>query len=263
MCYINKTIFIIIILCISNITTVYGDSYIDRVSGNILGTDGATTDNLRVIDIREWNYVIEEKEGTYSNAGIIELHKNSFVIEINEDQIQNEIQKMTEDSVEEGLENQIFIVLNVNTGKVFALRDKIEEGKSKRKIIINTYTVGFNSAPRVGEGLMLLAQIHTHPKEDRENKKNVRSVSDSDISVAKNLGISVFAIDAFSFSNAYKFNIYTEDSSAFHLHATKDGISNEFVGQTRGEKGLNTFNFSTYLEKILRSKSKKVTTISF
>lgn len=253
-----------VILCISNTTVSYGDSYIDRVTGDILGNDGAKTNNLRVIDIREWNYVIEEKKGTYSNVGIIELHRNSFVIDIDENQIQNEIQKMTEDSVEEELENQIFIVLNVNTGKVFALRDKIEEGKSNSGIIINTYTVGINSAPRIAEGLMLLTQIHTHPKEHRKNKKNIRSVSDNDISVAKNLGIAVFAIDAFSSSYSKRYNIYSEDSSAFHLHATKDGISNKFVGQTRGEKGLNTFSFSRYLESILRDTSKKIkTTVSF
>lgn len=261
--YINKIIFLVIILYISNVTISYGDSYVDRVTGDIIGVDGAQTDNLRVIDIREWNYVIEEKKGTYSNDGIIQLHKNSFVIKIDENQIQNEIQKMTEDSLEEELENQVFIVLNVNTGKVFAVRDKVEEGKSNRKIIINTYTVGFKSAPRISEGLMLLAQIHTHPKEHRENKKNVRSVSDNDISVAKNLGIAVFAIDAFSSSNSKKYNIYSEDSSAFHLHATKDGISNKFVGQTKGGKGLNTFNFSTYLERILRNTSKNITTVSF
>ncbi len=179
----------------SSFTGVFLDIYINRVTGEQLGSDGSGTNNLRVIDVREWNYVIEEKGGPNSSPGIRELHKNSYVITANEKQIQREIQKVADDTFREGMENQVFIVLNVNTGKIFALRDWIPEYRTNKEIIINTYRIGRDGAPRVGEGLMLLAQLHSHPKENQRGKRNIRSVSEFDMETAEYLGITIFAID--------------------------------------------------------------------
>ncbi|MHA7059125.1 hypothetical protein ACWGOQ_0018000 [Aquimarina sp. M1] len=232
----------------------YGDYYIDRVTGEQLGSDGSESNNLRVIDIREWNYVIEEKGGTHTTSGILELHKNSYVITFDEDQIQKEVQAIADDTMTEGLENQVFIVLNVNNGKVFAIRDWIPELKTNKEIIIHTYTVGTNSAPRVGEGLMLLGQLHGHPKEIQNDKINISSVSDLDIAVAKDLGITVFAVDAFNSFDALKLEKLNTHSRALHIHqVTRDGFTKNFIGQTFGKNGSNIFNFSTYFYSILRT----------
>lgn len=133
-------------------TYAYGDLYIDRVTGMQLGSDGSVTNDLRVIDIREWIYVLEEKGGPDSISGIEELHRNSHIITFNEDQIQKEIQKVADDTMQKGIENQAFIVLNVNNGKVYAIRDWVPELQTNKEIVINSYGVGPNSAPRVGEG---------------------------------------------------------------------------------------------------------------
>ncbi|MBQ4819143.1 hypothetical protein [Aquimarina sp. MMG016] len=237
----------------SAFTGLLSDIYIDRVTGEQLGSDGSETNNLRVIDIREWNYVIEEKGGVKSKEGMSELHKNSFVISIDENQIQKEIQKVADDTMDEGLENQVFIVLNVNTGRIHALRDWIPSLKTNKEIIINTYGVGLNSAPRVGEGLMLLAQLHGHPRAVRKDKKNITTVSEFDIEVAKDLGITVFAIDTFDTFDTFKSRTSYKSSRAFHIHkVSKDGSTRNFIGQTFGENGLNTFNFSNYLDSMLR-----------
>ncbi|WP_109300717.1 hypothetical protein [Aquimarina sp. AU474] len=240
----------------SSFTSTLLDIYINRVTGEQLGSDGSGTNNLRVIDVREWNYVIEEKGGPNSSPGIRELHKNSYVITANEKQIQKEIQKVADDTFREGIENQVFIVLNVNTGKIFAIRDWLPESRTNKGIIINTYRVGLNSAPRVGEGLMLLAQLHGHPKEMQRNKRNIRSVSEFDIETAKYLGITIFAIDAFD--SVDKFDVFQsrisqKRSTGFHIHmSSKNGSVKKFVGQTFGKNGLNTFSFSNYFDLMLR-----------
>ncbi|WP_299437097.1 hypothetical protein [uncultured Aquimarina sp.] len=232
----------------------FADYYIDRVTGEQLGSDGSETNNLRVIDIREWNYVIEEKGGTNSAPGIRELHKNSYVITFDENQIQKEIQVMADDTMNEGLENQVFIVLNVNNGKIFALRDWEPELKTNKQIIINTYGVGPNSAPRVREGLMLLAQLHGHPKEKRDDKRNITSVSELDAEVAKELGITIFAIDAFHSFDISESKTFYNHSKALHIHSvTKEGMIKNFIGQTFGKSGVNTFNFSNYFDTVLRT----------
>jgi len=237
----------LLLTCLFSLGTIYsyGDYYIDRITGKQLGADGSETNNLRVIDKREWDYVIEEKGGINSVPGIRELHKNSYVINFDENQIQKEIQVMTDDTMNEGLENQVFIVLNVNNGEIFAIRDWIPELKTNKEIIINTYGVGPNSAPRVGEGLMLLGQIHGHPKEMKDDQKNIRSVSRFDVEAAKELGITIFAIDAFHYH-----------SKALHIHGvTKEGQINNFIGQTLGRNGVNTFSFSNYFDTVLRTNN--------
>ncbi|AXT49903.1 hypothetical protein D1818_03330 [Aquimarina sp. BL5] len=232
----------------------FADYYIDRVTGRGLGLDGSETNKLRVIDIREWNYVIEEKGGTKSKPGTRELHRNSYVITFNENQIQKEVQRIADDTMEEGLENQVFIVLNVNSGEVFAIRDWIPEFRTKKEIVINTYGVGSNSAPRVGEGLMLLGQLHGHPKEMAEDLRNIRTVSEFDIEVAKELGITIFAVDAFNSYEIFVSGKSVKNSRALHIHSVEEnGVTKNFIGQTFGKNGLNTFDFSTYFDSILRT----------
>lgn len=233
----------------------FGDIYIDRVTGKQLGRDGSKTNNLRVIDIREWMYVLEEKGGVNSIPGIEELHRNSYVITFQEYQIQKEVQKVADDTMKEGLENQVFMVLNVNTGEIYAIRDWVPQKRTNKEIIISTYSVGPNSAPRVGEGLMLLAQLHSHPKEHESNKKNIRSVSEHDIKAAKELGITIFAIDAFTTLNRFESRKSINNSLALHIHSvSKQGVVRNFIGQTYGINGLNTFNFSSYFNFILRKE---------
>ncbi|SEK56212.1 hypothetical protein SAMN04487910_0825 [Aquimarina amphilecti] len=252
---ITKYCLFITLICLFSFNSVYSykDYYIDRVTGEELGSDGSKTNNLRVIDIREWNYVIEEKGGPRSISGIQELHKNSYVVTFDENQIQKEVQRIADDTMKEGLENQVFIVLNVNNGKVSAVRDWIPELKTNKEIIISTYSVGRNSAPRVGEGLMLLGQLHGHPKEIQENKRNVRSVSGFDIEVAKELGVTIFAVDAFSSFDVFESRKSKKGSKSLHIHSVgKDGKTKNFIGRTFGKKGVNTFNFSNYFNLILR-----------
>lgn len=233
----------------------YGDLYIDRVTGMQLGSDGSETNNLRVIDIREWIYVLEEKGGPDSIPGIEELHRNSHIISFNEDQIQEEIQKVADDTMRNGIENQVFIVLNVNNGKVYAIRDWVPELQTNTEIIISTYGVGPNSAPRVGEGLMLLAQLHSHPKELQDNRKNVRTVSEHDIKAAMELGINIFAIDAFTSLNRFESRKSIKNSRALYIHkVSADGIIKKFIGQTYGKNGMNAFNFSAYFNLVLRKE---------
>ncbi|GAA0720306.1 hypothetical protein GCM10009430_20330 [Aquimarina litoralis] len=248
----------LLFLCLAPFWKSYsiGDIYIDRVTGKQLGTDGSKTNNLRVIDIREWIYVLEEKGGPNSMPGIKELHQNSSVITFNEYQIQQVIQRVTDDTTQEGLENQLFIVLNVNNGRVYALRDWSPEFKTEKEIMINTYRIGSFGAPRIGEGLMLLGQLHSHPKENHSNKINIRSVSEHDVEAAKSLEIPVFAVDAFILNDEFDSMQNHKNSRTSYIHlVNKTGVIKKFIGQTYGMNGLNTFNFSKYFDFLLRKEN--------
>jgi hypothetical protein len=221
------------------------DYYIDRITGKILGKDRARTKNLRVIDKREWHYVKKEKGGTRSRTGTTELHKNSSIVTFDEIQIQKETQALGDDTAREGIEHQLYIVLDVNTGKVFAKRELNPKRTLTTNAIIETYYIDKKSAPRIAEGLMLLAEMHGHPKTNYKNEINIKSASKLDKKTAKHLNISIFIVDAFDTSHGDNF------PRAIH-RVNKRGAQKKYVGQTYGTKGINTFNFTKYFTKLVK-----------
>ncbi len=223
----------------------HGDYYIDRLTGKILGRDRATTNNLRVIDKREWDFVLKEKGGPRSRDGIKELHKNSFIIVFDENQIQKEIQLLGEDTALEGLEHQLYIVLDVNTGQVFAKREFSPNRIFKTRSIIEVYKIGKISAPRIAEGLMLLAEVHGHPRTINFYEINIETASEVDKEVARDLNINIFVVDAFDTKLDSNF------PRAIH-RVNNTGNLETWVGQTAGINSNNTFNFTDYLSNMLR-----------
>ncbi|GAA4278862.1 hypothetical protein GCM10022259_35870 [Aquimarina mytili] len=228
----------------------YGDDYIDRLTGEVLGRDRAGTTNLRVIDKREWDFVIEEKGGPKSKEGVKELHKNSYIIVFDENQIQKEIQLLGEDTALEGLEHQLYIVLDVNSGQVFAKRELSPNRIFKTQSIIETYKIGKTGAPRVAEGLMLLAEVHGHPKTLNFYEINIEAASEIDKEVARDLNINIFVVDAFDTK------IDSNFPRAIHK-VNKMGHLETWVGQTIGGDNNNTFNFTAYLSSTLKESKKR------
>ncbi len=222
-----------------------GDYYIDRLTGKLLGRDRSNSSELRVIDKREWVYVKKEKGGIKSREGIRELHKNSFLLNFDENQIQKEIQSLADNTAQEELEHQLYIVLDVNTGKIYAKRELSPNKILRTKSIIETYEIGKRSAPRVAEGLMLLAEVHGHPKTINRSEINIKSASKIDRQAAKDLGVNIFVVDAFDDSQNVNF------PRAIH-RVNKRGRLKKYVGQTTGKKGINTFNFTKYFTDILK-----------
>jgi hypothetical protein len=219
------------------------DWYIDRLTGKVLGQDGAATDNLRVIDKREFDYAQQEYGSTTSTEATQELQNNSSLITFNETQIQNEAQSVGDDSASEGVENQAFITLNVNTGEVAAQRSP--DGKEGETTISSKSDKNNTVAPRTGNGLMLLAQMHGHPKTSVKGMKNSSSTSNKDKNTAASLGITVFAIDAFDSSKG------AGSQRAIH-RVTKSGTKLDFAGKTKGTNSTG-MNFTKHLRSLLKT----------
>ncbi len=216
------------------------DHYIDRRTGEILGQDGAATNELRVIDKREFDYVKEEHGGTISQKATKELQDNSTLVTFDEQQIQDEAQSVGDDTASEGIENQAFITLNVNTGEVAAQRGP--DGTSEETIIDADESLG---APRTGNGLMLIAQMHGHPKVTKKGMKNGQSTSTKDQNAAAGFGITVFAIDAFDSKQG------AGSERAIH-RVKKNGTRLNFAGKTKGTNATGTFNFTKHLRSLLK-----------
>ncbi|WP_159092245.1 DUF6443 domain-containing protein [Aquimarina sp. Aq107] len=219
------------------------DYYIDRVTGKILGQDGAATNELRVIDKREFDYAKEEYGGTISQEATQELQNNSTLVTFNEQQIQDQAQSVGDDTASEGVENQAYITLNVNTGEVGAQRG--QDGNSEEVEIDATVSEAKDAAPRTGNGLMLIAQMHGHPKTTKKGMKNGKSTSVKDKNAAASYGITVFAIDAFDSKQG------AGSERAIH-RVTKNGTRLNFAGKTKGTNTTGTVNFTKHLKSLLK-----------
>ncbi len=216
------------------------DWYIDRRTGKVLGQDGASTNNLRVIDKREWDGVKEDHGGSISTAATKELQDNSKLITVNESQIQNEVQSVADDTKSEGFENQAFITLNVNSGEVAAQRGL---NGTNSETTISTHSLGEGGAARTGSGLMLLAQVHGHPQTTESGKENIPGTSsDKDKPTAVSLGVTIFAIDSYNGTAGGKYNVHS---------VNKSGTQTNFVGKTKGA-GTGTINFTQILTNLLK-----------
>ena len=216
------------------------DTYIDARTGKVLGQDGASTDNLRVIRKQDWDYWKDEHGGTISTQATADLQADSKLVTVNESQIQSEVQSVADDTKSEGIENQAFLTLDVNTGEVAAQRGP--DGDNS-ETTIETTKAGDDGAPRTDRGKMLIAQVHGHPETTESGMENIPGTSsDKDKPTAMSLGITVFAIDSYNGTAGGQYDVHS---------VNKSGTQTNFVGKTKGAS-TGTINFTQILTNLLK-----------
>ena len=96
------------------------DWYIDAQTGEVLGKDGATTNNSRVIYGRDWTDSKTAYGSTTSSEATENLQRNSSVITVNNSKIDSDVQKINSETLaDQTKESQVFIGLDVdNSGDV-------------------------------------------------------------------------------------------------------------------------------------------------
>jgi RHS repeat-associated protein len=219
------------------------DMYIDSRTGKVLGHDGAKTNNLRVIRKQDWDYHKDEHKGTISTEATAALQADSKLVTINEEQIQNELQSVGQDSESEGNENQTYIALDVKTGEVSAHRGPDGTNTEAK---ISGFNKGADSATFVGDDLMLILQAHGHPKIDNEGKKNEPGTSNKDKQSAIDFEITVLSIDSYDPNDEGKYNVHSVD---------KEGNPKNYIGKTKGtnKDGKSSVNIKNIIKDILKS----------
>jgi RHS repeat-associated protein len=209
------------------------DWYIDDRTGKVLGQDGAQTNNVRLIDSRDFDEVKTENGGsTNTAAATTKLQSNelSKVVTINDAQIQVELQQVSD--LSRKLEHQTYIVLDRSTGEVSAVRGQpgkdglttmnYNEGKTNDGVKYNT----------VG-GKLLLGQAHGHNLTQQHGIQNTPGTSQIDVNTAASSGVSIYAIDAYN----------TRPGKQADIHrVTPDGTQTNNVGKTKGANAAGNFN---------------------
>lgn len=94
------------------------DDYI-YVNGRYMGSDGAATKNVRIINRIDWNIIKEEKGGTLSADATSALQANSSVVTINNTQINSDINNANNETIKDQTkERQVWIGIEVTRGDI-------------------------------------------------------------------------------------------------------------------------------------------------
>jgi len=97
-------------------TGMLDDTYLDAKTGAVLGQDGATTDNVRVINKSDWDSTVATHGGSTSAAATTQLQQQGGLVTVNSEQIQSDLNTINSQTINDpSRERQVLIGLKVNT----------------------------------------------------------------------------------------------------------------------------------------------------
>jgi RHS repeat-associated protein len=216
------------------------DDYYSRKNGKFLGSDGAKTTNIRLVDDDKFDEVKTSNNGTTNDAATTELQSSSTLVTVNDAKIQSNLQAVKDKSVESGVEHQMYIFVDRNTGVISSemgtpgtnSNSTLEYRPSKK----NGVSYWIDDA--VPGNKMLIGGAHGHPATTEAGKETESAMSGFDINTAKNLQIPVYGVDA----------MYGGKGKPADINrANPDGTTSSGVGKTSGtgkHTRTQTFNIA-------------------
>ena len=214
------------------------DDYIDATTGKLLGSDGAKTNNIRVIYRSDWNDIKEQYKGTTSEQATSELQSRSSIVTINSTQINSDINNANNETIaDQTKERQVFIGLSVTRndiplGEITSVRgpDGID-GITNVGIVTRGNRMVFE-----GTSIIPAAQVHTHNLSQDTRKINIPGTSLKDKKTSNSFNIPIFAVDSYTGN--------TPNGNAIH-RVLPDGTQTNNIGTTNkhniGQEALKHF----------------------
>jgi RHS repeat-associated protein len=200
------------------------DHYIDKVTGKVLGSDGAATNDIRIINRNDFNDIKGENNGTTSEQATKQLQNKSKVVKVDDAQIQGELQAVSD--LSRTTEHQTYFVLDRENAVVKAVRGP--EGKDGVTEISYTSQTSSTAVTynKTDDGKLLIGQAHGHNLLNKPGSVNTPGTSpDKDLPTAATIGIQIYAIDAY--------NTPVGQSAAIHS-VSPSGKQENYRGYTKG-----------------------------
>ena len=183
------------------------DVYIDSATGKKLGSDGATTNNIRSISAAQFNSIKTNHGGTISAKATAELQKNGAIVEVNQTQINKDLATINNETVsDQTSERQIYINLSYKADSegypaVDSNGNYIQEVTSEIGTKGANGTADFEAAKNkngtpLRNGAIVLGGAHTH-NTATNGQTNLPTTSAADATVASSFGVTIYAIDSY------------------------------------------------------------------
>jgi RHS repeat-associated protein len=173
------------------------DDYYSRRTGKYLGSDGAKTKNLRLIDEEKYKKTDEENKGTTNEKATSELQCNSTLVTVDEEKIQSDLQTVADNSAEGKVEHQLYIFIDRETGVISSAFGKPGTNQDSDVEYAKKSGVNFWIDDKVPASKILLAGVHGHPESTDSKKETIIGMSQKDINTAKAMQIPIYSVDAF------------------------------------------------------------------
>lgn len=212
------------------------DWYLDAKTGKVLGKDGASTNNVRVIYKSDWENTVATHGGSMSAQATSELQSMSGTVTINSAQIESNVNTINSETIaDQSKERQVLIGLNVNESGNYPTAELTSvigpEGPGGGEVqtaITNMYSnpeqTQLRSSRFEGTNLRPVAQVHTHNKATGKNEVNAPTTSPADRNSSMTQGITRYAVDSWTGD--------TEGGNQIHS-VTSSGVQNNNVGTTQ------------------------------
>jgi RHS repeat-associated protein len=198
------------------------DDYYSKITGKYLGSDGAKSSNMRLIE--------DDKFDKAKSDAL--LQSESKIITYDSEKIHSDLQKIRDDSKERALENQVFLLLDRENATITSIIGP--EGTNSETIIesfrADSYDLNYYDKPG---GLVIIAQAHGHPDSNEADKVTQSAMSNKDMNTANNMNIPVYGIDAMSGSGR-------TGKPANINRANTDGTTTNNVGKSQGAGKFKT-----------------------
>lgn len=212
------------------------DWYLDAKTGNVLGQDGATTNNVRVIYKDDWENTVSANGGSITAQATSELQSKSGLVTVNSNKIQSDVNTINSQTInDQSKERQVLIGLNVDESGDYPTAELTsvigpEGAAGKGEVdtgITNMYSdaenTNLSSSKFEGTNLRPIGQAHSHNTAKGKNEVNLPTTSAGDRESSMIDGLIRYAIDSWTGN--------TKGGNAIH-RVTPDGTQTNNVGTT-------------------------------
>ena len=179
------------------------DDYIDA-NGRYLGSDGASTKNVRIINRTDWNNVTSDNGGSMSTAATQALQESSSIVTVNNTQINSDINSANYATfADQTKERQVWIGIDVTRGdiptaQVTSVRGPDGTDGSATISTTSRTDASGNTVKTTFEGtkLIVAGQLHTHNAAQAANTTTLPGPSPLDKATSASQNIPIYQVDS-------------------------------------------------------------------
>lgn len=181
------------------------DDYLD-VNGRYLGSDGAATKNVRVINRTDWNTISSDNGGSLSATATQALQAVSSVVTVNNTQISSDINNANNETIaDQTKERQVYIGLEITRGEIptaqITSTRGADGGDGTTDIARTNRTDASGNVVQTNfEGTKLIAgaQVHTHNVSQKPNHVTQPGTSPQDAQTSKSTNMPIYGVDSYT-----------------------------------------------------------------
>ena len=220
-------------------TDIWGlfiDDYYDYLTGRYLGTDGSSTNNMRIIRADVFHNIVDKNGGqSVSEKATLGLQDpaNSKIITVDYETINKDVLTIADGSFETKIENALYLVLDRDNAVLTSELSDNEDNTNNISHIKGDWAQS-TKILRHGNNLIVIAHIHGHPSSTSE-LITISGVSDIDAVGAQQNSIPVYAVDAMKERKGRQVPIH---------RANPDGTKDNNIGYTCGKGDYEVFDIA-------------------